>query len=239
MLIDLSDEDYRNGIRSLVFKANKYADRRTCRTTNPDPMHRNICAVCGHAWAVTEAVPVPKRCPACKSSKWNDMSIRINTCKCCAHTWVSRVEEPKRCPACRSRLWNRDVKRYECPDCGYTAMVRQGAKVLSTCSNCGSGRWRCVDDPPEPETKLKAKKTCCKDPGFTPERIDEIRKALSMPRSGAVSYLLNCGFESLDAEVMVRCMNGDSEILVANDLDVSVGKVLQISGRMRRAGLRD
>ena len=67
------------------------------------------CARCSYEW-IPRKDQLPKRCPKCRSIKWNDPHLRV-TCLRCGHTWNSHNGAPKRCPSCplcSSKDWASD-----------------------------------------------------------------------------------------------------------------------------------
>ena len=76
------------------------------------------CARCSYEWTPRKD-ELPKRCPKCRSIKWNDSHLRV-TCLRCGHTWNSHNGSPKRCPSCGTHQWNTPPRSYTCKRCGYS-----------------------------------------------------------------------------------------------------------------------
>ena len=72
------------------------------------------CARCSYEW-IPRKDELPKRCPKCRSIKWNDSHLRV-TCLRCGHTWNSHNGSPKRCPSCGTHQWNTPPRSYTCAD---------------------------------------------------------------------------------------------------------------------------
>ena len=96
------------------------------------------CARCSYEW-IPRKDELPKRCPKCRSIKWNDSHLRV-TCLRCGHTWNSHNGSPKRCPSCGTHQWNTPPRSYTCKRCGYSWNAK-GTKVPRKCPLCSSKDW--------------------------------------------------------------------------------------------------
>ena len=96
------------------------------------------CARCSYEW-IPRKDQLPKRCPKCRSIKWNDPHLRV-TCLRCGHTWNSHNGAPKRCPSCGTHQWNTPPRSYTCKRCGYSWNAK-GTKVPRKCPLCSSKDW--------------------------------------------------------------------------------------------------
>ncbi len=100
-----SEAEYNLGMKRLIL-----VSRRTMikgiSLTDCDALPWNVCVMCGHSWKAI-AGTVPDKCPACKSTRWNENELIMHICVKCKHEWASRSDVPVRCPSCRSKLWNR------------------------------------------------------------------------------------------------------------------------------------
>ncbi len=96
------------------------------------------CARCSYEW-VPRRDELPKRCPKCRSIKWNDPHLKV-TCLRCSHTWNSHNGAPKRCPSCGTHQWSTPPRSYTCKRCGYSWNAK-GTKVPRKCPMCSSKEW--------------------------------------------------------------------------------------------------
>lgn len=220
-MIGLGERDYREGMRSLAFLVRRSTETEDEALPAEGLVRRNACVKCGYEWSVCVGTPLPGRCPRCKTSLWNDVTLRKHTCWCCGHSWVSRQADPLRCPACRSRLWAEGPRCFVCRDCGRKQLVRESGPDVR-CERCGSAS---MEELPRESRKATA---------MIPRMKAELSSALSMSRLEAVKYLAGCGMYLEDAEATVRCLCGDQPVEIASDMDLPVGKVLSISACLRR-----
>ncbi len=96
------------------------------------------CARCSYEW-MPRKDGLPKRCPKCRSIKWNDPSLKV-TCQRCGHSWNSHNGTPKRCPSCGTHQWNVPPRVFTCKRCNYTWNAK-GSKVPRKCPSCSSKDW--------------------------------------------------------------------------------------------------
>ncbi len=99
------------------------------------PMH---CCRCNYDW-FPRGDELPKRCPECRSVKWNSPSLPIE-CLRCGHRWNSQKGSPLRCPFCGSKCWNVPPKRNVCMQCGFE-WTSFNANRPGKCPECGSRSW--------------------------------------------------------------------------------------------------
>jgi len=104
----------------------------------PGPYPLLKCSRCTYTWVPRREEP-PKRCPRCRSIKW-DMPELTVTCTRCNHTWNSHNGSPKRCPECGSHQWNVPPNSYTCKRCNETWVVK-GSRVPKRCPSCSSRDW--------------------------------------------------------------------------------------------------
>lgn len=109
---------------------------------------RLVCQRCSYEWTPRKD-QLPKRCPRCRSVKWNDPHLKV-TCVRCGHTWNSHDGNPKRCPSCGSHQWNVPLNSYTCKRCG-NFWESKGSRTPKRCPSCGSRLWDV-----EPETVVEA-----------------------------------------------------------------------------------
>lgn len=102
------------------------------------------CVRCSYEWIPRKA-ELPKRCPRCRSIKWNDEHLRV-TCLRCQHTWNSHDGNPKRCPKCGSHQWNVPPRSFQCKRCG-NSWESKGSKVPKRCPACYSRNWNVEPSP--------------------------------------------------------------------------------------------
>lgn len=110
------------------------------------PMSSTLtCTRCSYIW-IPRKSELPKRCPKCRSIKWNDHDLKV-ACLRCGHVWNSHNGSPKRCPSCGTHQWNVAPKEYSCKRCGYN-WVSKGRKQPKRCPMCTSRGWSTDSDPP-------------------------------------------------------------------------------------------
>lgn len=260
---ELSVDDYENGLRRLSVLVRRMTEEGNVSvggSVRQDNMVcRNVCVVCRYTWENNPEKPVPVRCPSCKSERWNAKDLRHHVCRSCGHKWMSRKEHPLRCPACRSKLWCEDVRKCKCSDCGFEQDYRMDRKAPDRCPVCDSGNWsfdymsclckRCgfVGLVPSGErsrcpicrstmssynvgdTKADVK---AKAPGMTEDMCRHLI-AMSDDEFSCLTYLTEHGFDHEDASIIVCYLRGDNEISIARDQDVSVSRVISLTGEIR------
>lgn len=111
------------------------------------------CARCSYIW-IPRKEELPKRCPKCRSIKWNNPNLKI-TCLRCGHSWNSHNGTPKRCPSCGTHQWNVPPQEHECKRCGYV-WHSKGRKVPCRCPMCTSRSWSQDIDEFEEKSKRHA-----------------------------------------------------------------------------------
>lgn len=99
---------------------------------------RLVCVRCFYEW-MPRKEQLPKRCPKCRSVKWNESNLRV-ACKRCGHEWNSHDGSPVRCPGCGSYKWDEPMCKYECKRCG-NEWNAKGSKVPRRCPQCYSRLW--------------------------------------------------------------------------------------------------
>lgn len=263
----LSVDDYENGLRRLSVLMRRMSDEDAVTTEGtvcPDRMvRRNVCVVCGHTWEASPDKRVPSRCPSCKSGRWNAKDLRRHTCRTCGHRWMSRKEHPLRCPSCRSKLWDDDVRKYRCSDCGFEQDLRSDKKASELCPSCGSHRWgyeytscmckRCgyiglvpnggIGRCPSCKSTLSpyTQYDAGSDEGDQFLFTNEIRNYLESLGPGdeviGTAYLIDHGFDSEDASIVMSYLCGSDEVSIAIERDVSVQRVLSVVTDIRLSGL--
>lgn len=99
------------------------------------------CNQCDHDW-LKRSEGLPKRCPVCRSLKWNEEKIPQYVCHRCNHVWKARTK-PNKCPKCQSVKWNVSVHKLQCRRCGYKWTTRDGrtSDDVKTCPSCKSRKW--------------------------------------------------------------------------------------------------
>lgn len=105
---------------------------------NPTSGSMLRCARCSYEWSPRKD-ELPKRCPKCRSIKWNDPHLTV-TCLRCGHTWNSHNGTPKRCPSCGTHQWSTPPRSFTCKRCGYSWNAK-GSKVPRKCPMCSSKEW--------------------------------------------------------------------------------------------------
>lgn len=108
------------------------------------------CSRCAYEWIPRKA-EAPKRCPKCRSIKWNMPYLTV-TCKRCGHQWNSHNGSPKRCPVCGTHQWNVPPKTYSCRRCGYTWNAK-GSRIPKRCPVCSSKDWNVEREASEHRSK--------------------------------------------------------------------------------------
>ncbi len=99
------------------------------------PMH---CCRCSYDW-FPRGSELPKRCPECRSVKWNSPNLLVE-CLRCGHKWNSQKGSPKRCPSCGSKCWNVPPKKHVCIECGREWTSTSDARP-GRCPFCGTKYW--------------------------------------------------------------------------------------------------
>lgn len=117
------------------------------------PLH---CYRCSYEW-FPRGEALPKRCPSCRSVKWNNPHLNVQ-CLRCGHKWNSQNGSPVRCPGCGSKCWNTPPKTHDCNQCGRGWTSGSGRRP-SRCPFCGSKTWDVQKQRPRksfktPETKV-------------------------------------------------------------------------------------
>lgn len=102
------------------------------------PESRLVCHRCSYEWMPRRGQP-PKRCPRCRSVKWNNPDLKV-TCVRCGHTWNSHDGKPKRCPSCGSHQWNVPLRSYRCLRCG-ASWDSKSSHMPKRCPSCGTRLW--------------------------------------------------------------------------------------------------
>ncbi len=110
---------------------------------------RLLCVRCSYEW-MPRKEQLPKRCPKCRSVKWNESHLRVS-CRRCGHEWNSHDGNPSRCPSCGSYKWNEPLNSFTCKRCG-NSWTAKGGKVPRRCPGCYSRSW---NREPEPEQDKK------------------------------------------------------------------------------------
>lgn len=215
----LEENEYREGLRSLAFLVRTKAESKGEVPSPKGFIRRNACTKCGHEWNVRVGTPLPKRCPQCATTLWNEKNLKRHVCMCCGHEWAGRHPDPIRCPSCRSRLWAEGPRRYECTGCGATVSRCEGYEAV--CESCGCAMR---------ELPIRARRAT----ELIPSMKEELLLAYEMPRNDATAFLKENGFELEDAEAVVRCLRGDLPVEIATDLDLPVGRMLSINSCLRR-----
>lgn len=97
------------------------------------------CNQCDYDW-VRKRDSIPKKCPLCRSSKWDGPKMNVLMCQRCRHIWTNQTANPKRCPHCQSAQWNLPIRKAECQRCGHCWIPRKDfdSKI---CPSCRSNNW--------------------------------------------------------------------------------------------------
>ena len=85
----------------------------------------------------------PKKCPVCRSTRWDEPKLHRFACYRCGHVWRNRAHHPVRCPKCQSSKWDQPALRLQCRRCGYRWVPRSGrsSEDVRICPSCKSSRW--------------------------------------------------------------------------------------------------
>lgn len=113
-----------------------------CRRPETDRMAGNTlrCNQCDHEW-VKRADPMPKKCPVCRSFRWNEEKIPQLTCRRCGHMWRMRENKPRKCPKCQSEKWDVPSYKLQCRRCGYKWITGKASEDVEMCPSCKSRKW--------------------------------------------------------------------------------------------------
>ena len=100
------------------------------------------CSQCDHEWVMRGSEP-PKKCPVCRSTRWDEPKLHRFACYRCGHVWRNRADHPVRCPKCQSSKWDQPALRLQCRRCGYRWVPRSGrsSEDVRICPSCKSSRW--------------------------------------------------------------------------------------------------
>jgi predicted Zn-ribbon and HTH transcriptional regulator len=100
------------------------------------------CNQCDHEW-IKRSAGQPKRCPVCKTSKWNETKVPQQACHRCGHVFRIRTESPLKCPKCQSAKWNIPAYKLQCRRCGHRWISRgeRRSDEVRICPSCKSGKW--------------------------------------------------------------------------------------------------
>lgn len=100
------------------------------------------CNQCDHEWSMRGPSP-PKKCPVCRSTRWDQPKLHRFACYRCGHVWRNRAEHPDRCPGCQSKMWDQPALKLQCRRCGYRWIPRRGrsSDEVRMCPSCKSPRW--------------------------------------------------------------------------------------------------
>ncbi len=128
------------------------------------PMH---CCRCSYDW-FPRGSELPKRCPECRSVKWNSPNLLVE-CLRCGHKWNSQKGDPKRCPSCGSKCWNVPPKTHTCIQCGHEWTSSSDCRP-GRCPKCGTKYW----DSQKQESKRSSKRSSVAGDIGLEERIMEL-----------------------------------------------------------------
>ena len=194
---------------------------------NADGLKRHTCKQCSHRWM--SKLEEPTMCPCCRSKLWNKETEKF-ICTNCGNAWINRSARgaPGGCPACGSGRISRDTLESMCRKCGYSGNT--DPKCVSRCPVC--------------RTKLSIIDRSVKYPKISKEVRPEHKRDRSVSEispavmavlmseaddTGKIIELTNkCNIESLDAEILVRCRNGEGAVSIAKSTDASLDKVVMI-----------
>lgn len=97
------------------------------------------CYSCGHAWS-SRGEKLPKRCPHCRSSRWDQPVKKETECKFCGHHWrLTSINE--KCPACgQLQIIGTKERSLYCNQCDHVWIQRR-AQLPKKCPLCRSADW--------------------------------------------------------------------------------------------------
>ncbi len=100
---------------------------------------RLFCYRCGCYWK-TRSAELPKTCPRCGSSRWNDPVRREASCRFCGTMWTMRsIDEP--CPSCGHTIFEApDRSHHHCNRCNHEWHPRADSRPRR-CPLCKSTKW--------------------------------------------------------------------------------------------------
>lgn len=96
------------------------------------------CCRCSYSW-MPRKDEVPKRCPSCRSIKWNMPDLKMK-CLRCQHEWYAHSGIPNRCPSCGSAKWQEPQQQYVCFHCDHK-WISKGGRAPKRCPNCAFRDW--------------------------------------------------------------------------------------------------
>ncbi len=132
------------------------------------------CARCSYVWT-PRGDDNPKRCPKCRSIKWNNPELKV-TCLRCNHTWNSHKGVPKRCPSCGTHQWNVPPQEFTCKRCGYV-WHSKGSRIPCRCPMCTTRTW--AQDVDELGHRKSKKQAGPADGAYDELILKEYRRGLS------------------------------------------------------------
>ncbi|MBP5734334.1 MAG: hypothetical protein J6W53_00725 [Candidatus Methanomethylophilaceae archaeon] len=92
-----------------------------------------LCLVCGHAWK-SRGRTLPRRCPKCRSTRWNARVREELECLRCHHRWVPRgAGVPMNCPRCKSMYWREERQE---PAAVTDDLLQKAASMYSEGKGC-------------------------------------------------------------------------------------------------------
>lgn len=99
----------------------------------------SFCFKCGYAW-ISKSKVRSKRCPRCRSSRWDVPDLKGRSCKFCGHIWqMKNPNEP--CPECgKKQMESFTDKTLHCNQCDHE-WVRRLVKLPKKCPLCHSADW--------------------------------------------------------------------------------------------------
>ena len=97
------------------------------------------CYRCGHAW-ISRDNDLPRRCPRCHSSRWDNAVKKDTECKFCGHHWrLSTIDE--KCPECgMSQIKGLADRSLHCNQCDHD-WIQRFDSVPGKCPMCRSSEW--------------------------------------------------------------------------------------------------
>ncbi len=92
-----------------------------------------LCLQCGHVWK-SRGRTLPRRCPKCRSTRWNTRAREELACLRCGYHWIPRgVGVPVNCPRCKSVYWR---ERKEEPETVTDDLLRKAVSMYSEGRGC-------------------------------------------------------------------------------------------------------
>ena len=190
---------------------------------NSGDLKRHKCKQCSHIWM--SKLDEPLVCPSCKSKLWNKEVERLE-CISCGHMWTCRTDRglPKKCPSCHSCEFKPELVECMCKKCGYSGKMKSDR--VSGCPICKNALSPYGGMPERRRGAGRSKDSTRKRSTEVDSRaLDVLRSDISDTRK-IIELESKAGLRVLDAEILVRFMNGEDRVSIARAMDAPLNRVM-------------